>query len=634
MIFDENQRAVIEAPPGSMLVTAGPGSGKTAVLTHRIRYLNEKYKIPYEKILVITFTKAAAKQMKSRFESQNECESRVTFCTFHSFFYSIIKDFDNSEFSIISQNEKLNILKTVLLDEDIDVDHVDTGILLDEISKVKNLDRDIADHHSVILEKERFLKIYTSYENEKRARKLLDYDDFVLFAYEIFEKDRSFFEKWKKKYEYCLIDEFQDINYKQYSLVIKLFKDKKVFAVGDEDQSIYAFRGSSSDICIKFKKDFNADVYKLVTNYRSSKKIVESSVKLISNNTLRFDKQIVSSKDSALGECFVRRFDSYMDEYDAMADLIKEGSERGKSIAVLLRTNNIPDALKYSFLKKKVEFVSETPANSNSDSECIKDILTYFKLSTGENTYKNLLRIANKPNRYISREFLSSCKEKENKYDDSFSYVNLYRNSKNKTYLATNIFKLEKHLKELKKLSSFEGLMYVLNVIGYEKYLFEKKSKCLKDIEEIKNLCREFESKEELTEYFELMSGVNEKCTTLVSAKSFDGNNIISSFLNDKKGSDNNSQSVKANENDICKSIPSIITIHAAKGREWDEVYIPDLNEGNIPHKKAVSKEEIEEERRLFYVAMTRAKEKLFIGCVKDIERNVHPSLFFEELKR
>ena len=384
-------------------------------------------------------------------------------------------------------------------------------------------------------------------------------------------------------------------------MVKRLFIGKGVFAVGDEDQSIYAFRGSSSDICLMFKKDFAADVLKLETNYRSTKNIVKAGMNLISFNSLRFDKRIVPVKGAKEGEFKVKSFDTYKEEYEVLVKEAKEGLTKGKSVAILLRTNNIQDSLQYCLLKYKVPYITEKTGIKLMNNEFIEDILTYFKIAIGENTYSNLLKIANKPNRYISRNFLAECKLNERYNDNLFSYVNLYECSGRKKYLSVNIFKFERNIKELCKLDSFEGLIFIMKVIGYEKYLFEKGIKFETEFEQLKALAREFTSKEDFIDYFELIkdeeSEVNEQ-------KEDDGTNKI-----------------------------RICTIHASKGREWDEVYIPDVNEGNIPHKKALSKEETEEERRLFYVAMTRAKEKLWVCYADDIKRNLKPSLFVKELK-
>lgn len=595
MKFDDNQISVIEADSGPLLVTAGPGSGKTAVLTHRILYLHEKLKIPFERILVITFTKAAAVQMKSRFEKLTESDSKVTFCTFHSLFYSIIKDFKSESIQIISLNEKLNILKTVLLNENIDLQSVDFQLILDEFSYCKNTDKSLNDFISVNFEKNIFLKIFNEYNSEVLSRNLLDYDDFVMCVNMCFENE-DFFRKWRNRYSYCLIDEFQDINFKQYEIIKKMFTGKSVFAVGDEDQSIYAFRGSSSDICLKFKKDFDADVIKLVNNYRSKRKIVEAGMNLISFNTLRFDKKIISKNPDGNGDFKFIKYSSFLDEYDDMSKEIKESLKRNKKQVILLRTNFLSESLKYSLLKNKIPLKWDKKNERSKNFGFIEDIITYFKISCNENTYENLLKIANKPNRYISRSFISECRINE-KDQNRYSYVNLYRCAENKTYLKVNLFKFERQMKELKKLDSFEGLIYIMNVIGYDKYLYEKSADFKGDFEELKCIAREFTYKEDFIDYFEIIKEDKEKRS---ENKDIEG--------------------------------PEICTIHSSKGREWDEVYIPDLNEGNIPHKKAISKEEIEEERRLFYVAMTRAKDKLWIGFVDDPKRSVKPSVFANEL--
>jgi len=599
MIFDENQISVINASPGSLLITAGPGSGKTAVLTQRVIYLNKVYNIPFDKILVITFTKAAAYQMKSRFEYEYPKEAKVTFCTFHSLFYSIIKDFKSENFSIISLKEKLNILKTVLMDLGLDISRLDLNEILDEISKVKNLVINTNDYVSKSVETDKFKRIFDLYEDETKARNLIDYDDFAILAENLLKENEVFLKKWRDKYSYCLIDEFQDINFKQYELVKMLFKEKAVFAVGDEDQSIYAFRGSSSDICIKFKDDFSAGVLKLETNYRSSKNIVKAGMNLIAFNSLRFDKTIVPCKGAKDGVFKIKSFDTYKEEYEAILKEAKEGISKGKSVAILLRTNNLQDSLLYCLLKLKVPYITEKTSIIKKTGEITEDILTYFKIATGETTYLNLLKISNKPNRYISRNFIAECKLNERYNDDYFTYSNLFNCSRRKKYLAINIFKFERNMKELCKLDSFEALIYIMKVVGYEKYIFEKGLKYETEFEEIKAIAREFTQKEDFIDYFELI---------------------------------NEDAEVKENKDDGSNKV-RICTIHASKGREWDEVYIPDVNEGNIPHKKAVSPEDKEEERRLFYVAMTRAKEKLWVCYADDIKRNLKPSVFVKELK-
>ena len=600
MNFDDDQIKVIEAEPVPQLVIAGPGSGKTAVLTHRIRYLNEHFKIPLDKILVITFTRAAALQMKSRFSDLCK-DSKVTFCTFHALFYSMINDFESQKFSVITHKEKLNIIKRVLLDLGIKEKDIDIQKFIDELSFLKNSDLNPEEFNPTSVRKDRFPLIYDKYIRESYEEGLMDYDDFSEILTKIFKDNPDFLQKKKSEYDYCIIDEFQDINMKQYEIVKLLFKDKPVFAVGDEDQSIYAFRGSKSEICYRFIDDFNAKLMKLETNYRCDKDIVSASVKLISKNKDRFKKKIVSKKDAEKGIFDIKNFRSKSEEYEYVARKLSESYHTGRSSAILLRTNNLSDIMIYMLNKYHISFYTDMSLNKGKGNECIKDFIAYLKLSMGDHTYKDLLRIANKPNRYISSGYLAQCKAADcqnAKSDDLFKFRTLYRECKDKTYLKGNIFKLEKHIKELSKLGAFESIVYIMNVIDYNSYLVSKQINFEDEYKELKMSALEFDTKEELISYLEASEGDFVK--------------------KDSKGE---------YDTEIC-------TIHSAKGREWDDVFVCDVNENNIPHKKAVEDKEIEEERRLFYVAMTRAKKKLILTYVKDEFKNLKPSPFLYDISK
>jgi len=598
MKFDDEQKCVIEASPGSLLITAGPGAGKTAVLTQRIRFLGERLKIPYDKILVITFTKAAAVNMKDRFEKQWGFDLKVTFCTFHSLFYNILKDFKKLNFNVISRNEKLNILRTVALNEHFDLSNVDPGVFLDEISAFKNLnDSKKEGFVSQCMEKNEFLLLYNKIDKEMKNEGMYDFDDFSLIAKEVLNQDKKFLDKWRRRYDYCLIDEFQDINESQYDILRLLFSDKYVFAVGDEDQSIYSFRGSSIDISRRFLKDFDAELMFLETNYRSCKNVIKVSNRLINHNKDRIEKIIKPSADAKDGIFEIYKCQSINEEYDDLCQKIKKF--KGKSMALLLRTNNVSDALLYHLLKNDICFSSDRSLINLKDNEYINDILSYFKIASGEYTYKNLLNICNKPNRYISRDFISKCKYSEKQGPERFTFKNLYVNAKKYEYLLPIIFKLEKNIINLKKMDSLDALIYVLNICDYKSFLLKREKNHQLIIDEMKDLCRKFESKEELIEYFKLINDEN------IHKKETYGNN---------------------------EDCLEICTMHASKGREWDILFIVDVNEGNIPHRKALNEDEISEERRLFYVALTRAKEELYIYGVDD---SIHTktSLFFNELK-
>lgn len=603
MSLDSNQIEAVKFPLGSALVIAGPGSGKTTVLTQRVRYMINELNVPPDEILVITFTRAAAMQMKKRFDEMSNEYFPVTFQTFHSLFFSIIKDASKDEVSLISPKEKLNMLVSVLKDKNISFDAVNLNSLLTEISSC-SLRKDKTDYQSRIFEKDVFESVFDAFEYEKKMSGKIDFDDFSKWALDALKKS-NIKTDWKKKYRYCLVDEFQDISFDQYEVLKTLF-DKNVFAVGDDDQSIYAFRGAKPSVCFDFVKEYNAEILYLNNNYRSNSRIVEKSLKLISHNKERFDKKLIS-KNRSYGEVKVHCFSSGEEEYEALVKAILKNHENdslndkhkglSKTDAILLRTNIVSEIMISKLMKEKINVIYKDKPDSFLKNGCVKDVLSYLKLSQKEYTYENLIRIANKPNRYISRAFITECKSNELSYDDAFSYKNLYNTAKGKAYLSANIYKLEKCLISLRGMTSFEAILYIFGVMGYERYLRESGIKYNEILEKLKLIAYENES---ISEFIEFCENV----CKYIKDEDFEGFN---------KG-------IKV----------EIATLHSSKGLEWDNVYIPDVNEGNIPHRGSDS-EGIEEERRLLYVGMTRAKKNLWIGCVNNEDEGVKQSIYINE---
>lgn len=599
MSLDLYQSEAVSLPIGSAMIIAGPGSGKTTVLTNRVRYMIKELNIPPDEILVITFTKAAALQMKKRFEEISGDYYPVTFSTFHSLFFSIITDASNNEVSLITPKEKLNILVSVLKERQICFDGVNLSSLLAEQSLFKTKKSGKDDFVSAILEKDVFVKVYSACLKEEKLLGKLDFDDFSIWCEEMLRKE-NVLRLWKKRYRYCLVDEFQDIGEDQYGILKMLFDDN-VFAVGDDDQSIYGFRGAKPSICMNFVKDFNAKVVYLSNNYRSQKDIVDKSVRLISHNKERFDKTPLSRKEGN-NKVNICKFDSSKEQYNELLEVLKRNFEENKSNVILLRTNNIPDNLLSLLTKEKIKIRCREKPDILIKNGFVKDIVAYFRLSLKDYTYTNLFRIANKPNRYLSRAFLTECKANELIYDnDFFTFGNLYKASKGKSYLAGNIFKLENNLKKMKEMDSYEALIYIFGVIGYEKYLRESGVKYTDIFERLKIIACENVNREDFVSFCE---EVNECLTeTQITKEDYKRGNVV----------------------EIC-------TLHSSKGLEWDNVYIPDVNEGNIPHKKS-DNEFFEEERRLFYVGITRAVNNLWIGCVQNENEKKIPSVFVKELE-
>lgn len=594
MSLDSNQIKAVEFGQGPALVVAGPGSGKTTVLTHRVRYLINELKVKPEKILVITFTKAAAAQMKQRFENLVDEYAPVSFLTFHSLFYSIICDFRSQNVSLLSPKEKQNIIFTILKENGIFYDALNINELMKEFADCKNSSKERGLHNSKLLEEDVFVKVFKEYQYEIGKLGKPDYDDFSVWVKDIFDSNQKLLEYWQSKYEYCLIDEFQDINTPQYEIVCKMIKSKNIFAVGDEDQSIYGFRGSDPTVCFRFAEEYNATKIMLSTNYRSGQNIVSGACRLIKHNKIRFEKHIKASGENDMGVFKITGFFDYSDEFEKLTDELLEHKEF--SSAILLRTNSIPGQLIRKLIEKGLNPVFKEKLEKITDNPVVKDVYSYLKLAKYK-SFDDLVRIANKPNRYISRAFLTKCMTESG---ENISFPILYRHSKDKGYLATNIYKLEMNLRKLKDMDSFEALMYIFNVIGYEKYLYDQRIKFDEILCKLKDLTKEYKTIDEIIDYFRFIETENDM--NYVNHIPFDGKKV------------------------------EIMTMHSAKGLEWDEVYIPSVNEGVIPHKRSLDGNLIEEERRLLYVAITRGRQKVWVSYENNADKRLKPSPFIKEL--
>lgn len=590
MSLDPKQIEAVEFYKGPALVIAGPGSGKTTVLTKRVARLIEQWNVSPHRILVITFTKSAAIQMKQRFTTISKGFYPVTFCTFHSLFYSIIRDSDKNHFSIISPQEKVNILKESLMFNGADTDSVNIQALLDEFARITNSHINLYDFVSTCLTKDMFIKVYISYLKEKNNLYKIDYDDFASVANDIL-RNPDILNQWQNKFDFLLIDEFQDVNVTQYELIKKIFINGNIYAVGDEDQSIYGFRGSSPDICFKFIEEYNASKFYLTNNYRSFSEIVNKSSILIKHNKNRFDKEFVANKSDSRTHFML----SFASDYDSLYselvnDLIKK-YKKGESIAILARTNSFPPSLIKKLNDSNIS-IKRNKLSQGLNQEFINDLCAYIKIALGEKTIRNLLRIYNKPNRYISRTFINEIKNQAGEY---FNFNDVLKLARGQSYLIKAIYVLERHLSELSRMDSYEGIIFIMKVIDYESYLRINKIKYEDDYKIIKDYARE------------------------------------NSDLKDFVANLENLNSVELKENNNDKYI-DCVTMHASKGLEWDNVYIIDLQEGILPHKKCGSIAELEEERRLMYVAMTRARNYLWMGYVKNDSAGVIKSLFIDEI--
>ena len=299
-MFSESQEKAIAFYKGPAIVLAGPGSGKTTVITHRVKELILKHKVNPTKILVVTFSKAAAENMRLRFKSLMSGRSLpVSFGTFHSVFFRIIRTEKNYKpDSLLSDLEKMNILKEIIIRLKIDVASKNdfTWSMMDDIQKAKGNMEDVKDFEPNVCDRELFFKIYDEYEKEKLLANKLDFEDMLRLCYELFKEKPHVLKKWQSVYEYVLVDEFQDINKLQFEIVKMIsFPENNIFIVGDDDQSIYGFRGSRPELMFEFKEYYKkAKEILLTNNYRSTKAIVDTASNLIAHNRARFSKNIMA----------------------------------------------------------------------------------------------------------------------------------------------------------------------------------------------------------------------------------------------------------------------------------------------------------------------------------------------------
>ena len=585
MNFNEFQMQAIQHGDKPMLVIAGPGSGKTTVLTNRIKYLIEEHKVPADKILVITFTKAAALEMQKRFERLTKSGKGVTFGTFHAIFFYILKAAYNFNVnSIIKDDDKKIILRAAIEKSGLVPEDYGECIenLLGEISRVKSEGIDINVYYSANCPEEAFRSIYKYYVNSLKKQRLIDFDDMLLYCYELFKSRSDILKQWQKRYTHILIDEFQDINKVQYEVVKMLASpENNLFVVGDDDQSIYGFRGSKPEIMLNFEKDYiNAKKVKLDINYRCSGNIVLAAGLVIKNNKVRFDKNIRTNNEKG-DKVDIVEFETTKDEYLRVVEELRNSVESGKVYnqhAILYRTNHVIYPLVRYLIEYNIPFVLRDGIPNIFEHWISKDFLTYMKVALGSRNRGDFIKIMNKPKRYIGRDYLT---------EEQVSFAELEKYYEDKPWMYERLDKLKDDLEFMSKLPPYAMLNYLRKSVGYDDYLNEYAKEKGLDIKELMETADEIMDSTKNSKTYEEWLQYIEKYT--VNLK------------------ESNSTVRQKNHGVV------LTTMHGSKGLEYDTVFIIDANEGITPHKKSVSEAEISEERRMFYVAMTRAIKKLHI---------------------
>lgn len=602
MQFNEAQIQAIQHNKGPCMVIAGPGSGKTAVLTNRVRYLIDKQNVRPSDILVITFTRAAAVQMKSRFmELGGNNGAAVSFGTFHSVFFTILKTaYNYSAACIIKQSAQREFVRDQMCRLELEYDDESEAVdnVLSEISRVKGDSVSLSAYESMCIPPESFRIIYRAYDDFLIKKRFIDFDDMIIQCRELLSQRDDYRNAWQDRYKYILVDEFQDINMAQFD-VLRILSEKyrNLFVVGDDDQSIYGFRGASPDIMLNFDRYYN-DVKRIAlsVNYRSTGNIVLVARSVIEENEHRYGKNITTA--GSQGEAVsIYEFNNLNDEKTFLSEKIKELNAQGidyNDIAVLSRTNVVGDMYRSRIEADGIVCSNSTGKPDIYEHWIAKDILAYIRIASGSRGRAEFLRIINKPMRYITRSYLG------NPVDTTRLKVMYAGNSD----MLERLDKFMEDINLIKNMSPFAAVNYIRKGIGYDNYIddyiYEHKT-----------------NREALYNVFdELLHGASK----YRSLQEWIGNIGKESIKDDCEVQDE-SRGVH------------FLTMHCSKGLEYKVVFVVDVCEGVIPYNKAVQDYQIEEERRLFYVAMTRAKEKLYLLYPKQrYNKDTTRSRFIEEI--
>ena len=590
MAFSKAQTQAIMHKDGPMMVLAGPGSGKTTVITHRVQYLTKEYGIDPGDILVITFTRAAAEEMRERYEALTGGGSRVTFGTFHSIFFRILKlAYRYTADNIVREDQQMQFVRELAQAGGLEPEDENefAASILSEISSVKGERIALEHYYSKNCPDAVFRQLYAGYEEKMRRTGLIDFDDMMVLCLELFTERKDILSAWQRRYRYILIDEFQDINRLQYEIVRMLAKpEDNLFIVGDDDQSIYRFRGAKPEIMLGFERDYpGAGRILLDVNYRSTEEIVAPALRLIGENQKRFSKAIHTTGRHGKN-VITKLWQDPGEENLAIAreiQLYLQSGVRPGDIAVLYRTNAGPRFLMEKLMEYNLPFRTRDTVPNLYEHWISRNILTYIRIAMGSRAREDILQVINRPKRYISRDAMP---------DETVSFEKMKAFYAEKDWIAERIESLEGDLRAIARMSPLAAVNYIRQGMGYDEYLIEyaafrrmRPEELLETADELKESAAGFKT---FDEWFAHIEAYKEELLRQAAQRRTETDAI------------------------------TLATMHSAKGLEFPIVYILNANEGITPHSRAMLDEDMEEERRLFYVAMTRAKTRLHVYAVRE----------------
>ena len=615
--LNENQKVAVEHVDGPCMVLAGPGSGKTRVITYRIANMVVNKDISPRSILAISFTKASSVEMKNRALSLSNDHrmNKVTYGTFHSVFFRILRYFEKYTLdNIFDEKSKRLLLKGIL--KSLNIENADDdetiGQVINEISYVKNELMDIRDFTSELLTSDEFLKTYNLYEEHKNQHNKIDFDDMLIKTYHLLKHNKSALDMVRGIYRYILVDEFQDINKVQFE-VLKLIANpnNNIFVVGDEDQSIYGFRGARPDFLLEFEEYFKGTKKVLLDiNYRSKDEIINIANRLIEKNENRYEKVIKCHQGEGGNVKYISPNDSEEEAVFIAKDILEEMKKdyvEYTDFAVIYRTNIQSRALVDVFMDMRIPFIVKDSIITIYDHWAAQDILAYLRIGVNPDSNKDWVRIINKPFRYISKEHVNMVKDEKNFINALINKCNLHPKQ------VKTINDLDIDLSYLKTLNPKNAISYIRTSLDYDRYILDyctnrkiKTNGLIEILNELESSATNFNTIQEYLDHIER----------------------VKSELVENKNNQNSDGVI-------------FTTMHSAKGLEFKNVYIIGATEGTIPHEKSydINDEDkkinqIEEERRLMYVAITRAEENIYISSPSNkYGKKVSKSRFIDDIK-
>lgn len=614
MKLNRGQDEAIKHGNGPCMVLAPPGSGKTLIVTERTRYLIEESGVRPDQILVITFTRYAAREMKERFERLTAGKNYpVTFGTFHSIFYGILKcAYGIGANNLMSEKESSVLLQEVLDQTDIESTpevEDEEGLvreLLREVGMVKNGLCHLKDFHSKYLTQDEFAEVFRSYEHQKKELKKYDFDDMLVQCYALFRKKPEILQGWQKRFQYILIDEFQDINRVQYEVIRMLAAPRyNLFVVGDDDQSIYGFRGAKPELMLYMKQEFpSLRTISLTVNYRSTEFITGAAARVILHNDTRFYKRVQSFRGRGQN-VHVQEVLDEQEEAQYVTEEIQKKLDQGikpGEIAVLFRAAVQARMISEILSEHRIPFEMRDYVTNFYRHFIVKDMMAYLQLAAGKRDRSLFLTICNRPLRYLAR---NSMENRQVNFEDLRKFYC------DKDWMLDIIDQFDVDVRMMKNMAPYAAIQYIRKKIGYDDFL------------------KEYAEKHQISwkQLMDVMAELEERSKNF---KSYDEWEIhIAKYTQELEEQQAKARKIKGErENKV-----QLMTIHSAKGLEFEDVFVIHANEGEIPHQKAEKKDEIEEERRLFYVALTRAKNNLCISYITQKNGNsIKPSRFVEEL--